>query len=376
MNHFIYSLGTQFVNTGDLLINKTLIMLLSKHGVIYLDDFDKPVDFVESLIVNDNVVKISEISGKRNIFSSKLNSASFIKQLNIDTGDKVFFILVPGDISKKGSKMFFQTVILLLRTIYFKINRINIFQVGFSLGSFDLFNIILTRLNTSLYLKSGLRDKGSIKKAQQFGFKNISYFPDLAWAFSRADFVIPEESRNCIIISFRAYDKATNENLLSAIIDLIRNDKLDKSKIRVCFQVDYDKQFSYEIYTKLQEEKFDVEFIDSTLTIEKALEVYADSLCVLSNRLHVLMLALKVGTMPIPVVQKKRNPKIINIFDDNGLHDLMIIHDENTSFEGITLNKILNAKSEWSNIFLQLERTNTALINSELEELIQRGESQ
>ena len=95
-------------------------------------------------------------------------------------------------------------------------------------------------------------------------------------------------------------------------------------KILVGYQVEYDRDFGYEIYQHLLSRKYQVDFMDERITINNAHNIYGEVKCIISNRLHVLIYGARYGAIPIPLIDIKKHLKIVGIFQDCQLDNLLL----------------------------------------------------
>lgn len=325
MNHFLYNPVTQYDNTGDLLINKSLIYLLRTYGQVIIDDRKKPTTFINQLIAPQDQ-KLSELTEK-GLFSFLEGKLSRSMQ-SVD--DVYYLVLVPGDFSKQGLKKALSGLKFYFRLRKLKKLGCRILRIGASLSTFDLPNYIVESLYSTTYFAYGLRDKQSMAKAARFRFSNVRYFPDLAWAYHPN--LIERESdvtERYILISFRAnqsgtiHDRDFFSNVKHQLFALLSHDAFDDYKIVVSYQVQYDREASQEL-VDLFADKFEVEFIDRLLSLDEAVHLYTHADLVISNRLHVVLLGSICHTLSVPFINPLDNKKIASIYQDNAIYDLVL----------------------------------------------------
>jgi polysaccharide pyruvyl transferase WcaK-like protein len=102
-------------------------------------------------------------------------------------------------------------------------------------------------------------------------------------------------------------------------------------KLVVTYQVGMDQTFCRQLadrYASLHS----VQFVEERVDLDTMQRIYGGALMVFSNRLHVLMLAMAFGSIPIAVIDKTNHNKITGIFNDADLSALLIdIRDGQTS---------------------------------------------
>ncbi|MEH6307515.1 polysaccharide pyruvyl transferase family protein [Olivibacter sp. CPCC 100613] len=369
MNYFLYNPVTQYDNMGDLLINKSLITLLRRHGQVIIDDNNKPISFITQLLA-ENDQKLSEITtqGLFNFAEHRLKTPS---------EDKYYLVFVPGDLSVKGFKKalsrvrFFNSRLRKLKQMGCRILRL-----GISLNTFDAPNMIAESLYSSAFHVYGLRDKQSIAKAERFRFSNVRYFPDLAWAF------YPKFNENegvvkgrYILISFRASKSGTSHHgdyfaeIKNHLFDVLHQSSLGDYKIVVSYQVQYDREAAQEL-VELFAKEFEVEFIDKLLSLDEAIHLYKGSDLIISNRLHVLLLGTICKTLSIPFINPVDNKKIAGIYKDNALYDVVLDYRNNTTTVSGRLVDMIKSRSVILNRLEERYKSNAGVIENLLEDIV------
>lgn len=323
MNYFLYNPVTQYDNTGDLLINTSLVALLRKHGQVIIDDHDKPETFISALTSAEDQ-RLSAIT--------QLRLFDFVESRLRQPGQGTYFLVfVPGDLSVVG----FGRALSRVRFFYRRLRKLRqlgcrFLRLGISLNTFDFPNMVAESLYSSAFTAYGLRDRQSLALAQRYRFAHARYFPDLAWAYPQqtAHEKPPAHSRY-LLLSFRASHAGTRhdhdyfahiKNQLSA---LLKHPDFHGYRMIVSYQVKYDREASREL-ADLFADTFDVEFVDELLSLEKALQLYRKVDLMLSNRLHVLLLGKICQTLAIPVINPEDNKKIAGIYRDNDLYHTVL----------------------------------------------------
>jgi hypothetical protein len=88
--------------------------------------------------------------------------------------------------------------------------------------------------------------------------------------------------------------------------------------------VESDRAASRDVADGLRRAGMGVQLRGEVLTLDEAVRLYAGAWCVVSNRLHVLLLALQSGSLPLALADANDNVKITSILDDNDLGDLVV----------------------------------------------------
>lgn len=335
--------AVQYNNTGDVLINKILIEELRLYGDVVVDDKGSPDWFFDELGV---------LEKERFSHYSKGNFFEGIKQsMDENKNIKHYFVIHPGHTSRKGWRKSIFSDHGFLRTLdYCKLRRkgLEILRFGFSIGPFDIYNKIAEAFYTRVFSYYGVRDSKSFDLAKKSFFHRPQLMPDLAWRYTfNKDKV---EGEDYIVISFRSAGFGKNQvlkNLIPIISELktVLSSLKGNYKIKVVYQVLYDKADAEEIYKALKDINLPVEFIDEKLSLDAASELYKNAKFLISNRLHVVLLGMVQGIPSFPLVREDHNQKIINIFRDNNLDDyLLLIGDGSKNTEKIE--RILSNETE------------------------------
>ena len=116
-------------------------------------------------------------------------------------------------------------------------------------------------------------------------------------------------------------------------------------KIIVAYQVAEDALFCGYLAGLLRSD-YEVEFIDKQMTLDDAREVYRKAAFTMSNRLHSLLLSYKYGCVPIALVDREENMKIVSTFEDCGLGELLINIGDDSSVWGALLGHIIDNKEK------------------------------
>lgn len=364
-NVFYYNLDTQFENTGDLLINQVLIGELSRFGVVIIDDRNTPQEFLNSLIVNENIKKSSDVGISGN-FSDYL-----LKQtVNNETG---YLVFVPGVLYRYG----FIRALKSLKQIYkhFKLKRkgYRLMRIGISIKDLKHFNGISEAINSTYFHAYLLRDRKSFVKAQKHNLSNIGYIPDLAWAY-KPNVIKPSPQKNIdkvIILSFRSndfgsvHDSTNLDKIILAIDNLLSNSPFQNMLIKVTYQVLFDRAACIQIFNFFKN-KYNIVLVDELLSIEQACKIYSEADFVFSNRLHVLMLGIVNRTLSIPLLNHYSNDKIIGIFKDNNLEETIMYYDKEEVNNVRTLEQIIHDQD----LILEKYRSRVEQNNAEIQETI------
>ena len=369
MNNIIYfKPAKQTENIGDLLINLVEVDLLRPYGQIVIDDSSTPAWFVEEISTGVTDQRLSQISAKPLI--KTLASQLWKEKFSSDKKNQYYMVIQPGHTSRQGFKAAYSSFRLNSKMFLLKLLGCRILRIGFSIGPFDNYNGWVESFGSLAYHFYAVRDHESLKIAQKYHFKRPQYFPDLAWAYA------PEKTEKTglseyIVVSLRsnAYGKTHDSAYLKPLMDSLRalliSSKQQNVKLVVTYQVKYDRDACVEIYETFKNE-FNTEFVDSKLTLKEANLIYGNAKFVISNRLHVLLLALKCGALSFPLVDVNDNKKITSIFQDNNLKDLILDVKENVAINSEKLEKSLSDRDGVMAEFKKIQAKNKSVIEQDL----------
>lgn len=304
VNKFYYSAITQHSNAGDALINRELIKLMRSVGIVNAYIGDSPKSFLKEIQLEDG--EILKVSG---FFSLIL-----IILLDRIKGNIIYLVQTPGDISAKSNTIldFFKTFLIMILSLL----GVKVVQVGISLGEFSKVQKINYRLRSMFMYAIGLRDNISINKALDMKLKNYIYFPDLAFGVEP----ILKNNENIFKIGFSFRNDNLSEDKQNTLIENLKKEffnlKEIKFEISLIVQVERDLFFAKRISQEV--------FLNNCNIIEcysiyELDDYYSNLDLVISNRLHVILLAGLNGALSIAYVDPVTNKKIIGLLENLGL---------------------------------------------------------
>lgn len=335
---------TQYVNTGDLIICRSLLEHLRQYGDLIINDRDIPQWFLEELGMQESerLSSYSKLS-----FYSCLLRRSLLTYL---TGkSKVYLFLTPGHLLDRSFKIDIRNLIIAPVFGVFKLAGCKLVKIGVSLGPLSSVLAKSESIRAAFMEQYYVRDMFSWELAQEIGIKKVEFFPDLSWTFNlqvSRDELIKFDDRDILFISFRTktYSRAPETNYPERVIKALEhvlknlNHKKAFSKIVVGYQVGYDQKFCKQIYRHFQNQ-YQIEFQEERITVNTARNIFEKAKYIISNRLHVLLYGARYGALPIPLINSEVHLKIIGIFEECDLDSLVI----DINHEGDDLNKRLTA---------------------------------
>ncbi|MCE6992751.1 polysaccharide pyruvyl transferase family protein [Dyadobacter sp. CY323] len=343
-----FQANTQYENTGDVLINKSLLDHLKHYANIVVNDAGMPVWYVDELGVGQSE-RISNIgkSFKGYLISAALRGFFFRKTL------KIYLIAgPPGHQSGNSKSKAVRNIISGFFFCFLQLLGVKIIKVGFSLGSIGNYIAFAEKFRSLFTNFYYIRDSISLKLAKDIGIKKAVFFPDLAWTYHPVMSAVNSTvtyPKNKILITFRdAVGKGdyndTYLHKIDRILDATLNKYQHKYEFVVVYQVQMDYDFCKKLYDKLSE-RYPISFVEDQITLGSAQEFYSDVICMLTNRLHGALLAYKYGALPVILTDIDKHTKIKGIYEDAGLSDLMANTNDNSEKILAGLSDLLENKS-------------------------------
>ncbi|AWW29058.1 hypothetical protein DN752_02290 [Echinicola strongylocentroti] len=343
--------NTQFENTGDVLINKSLIEIFRKYGKVVINDQKLPEYYKVAL-----ELKTAE--------KSTFAKGSFYKQLFLKAWESMFkkdqkVVMVagpPGHIfgnsTKKILKNFEYTVFLILLTML----GVRIVRMGFSMGPIGKQQALSERIRAWFTHHYLVRDSISLDLAHSIGIPKAQFFPDLAWTYHANGVDLSKTKKEEIIFSFRdgiykdddgnRYRDALMERLMF-IIDRLK----DQYRLKVTYQVLGDYTFCKELHGMLVEKGYKVEFDEEQITLKTAGKAYKNGVAIITNRLHGALLAAKYNVLPLVLTDIDKHLKIKGIYHDAGIDNLLL---EASDSNETLLDKVVHLLEQREPILQQL----------------------
>ncbi|MCR9063524.1 MAG: polysaccharide pyruvyl transferase family protein [Cytophagales bacterium] len=327
---------TQYENIGDLLINKALLNHFRKFcKIIVSDDKGMPEQYVKGLGLNDNE---RVTSGYSSFYAILLQSA--FKNFLIKKEQVYYLASPPGHQFENSFVVGLKYLLSGFYYMFLRVLGVRIIKIGFSIGPLSPMGKIGERFRSKFVNYYFVRDSISLQFVKDLGIQKAEFFPDLCWTYSpsgEGNLSSPVENgkeKFKIMFSFReaVHSDSSNEEYGEGLLELLKAIVLEY-KDAFCFEIVYqvtpDFEFSRLAYDKLGS-LGDVSFREKQIHIEEA-SYYAQAALVLTNRLHVALLAQKFGCLPIIVTDIDKHVKIKGIFTDVKLGTLLI--DSNQSME-------------------------------------------
>ena len=304
-----YYVYTRKGNLGDLLITKFQIEEYAKYADVFVDCYGMPSDF-RNVIFDTTSPNIKDFEQEYGIGFRSKNALKAIHVLN----EKGFthFCDSPGPRVPLcwPLHMMLRKLIRLSIPNLFLNKKIKRYSLGVDLN-YDQHSI-LTRLNKWHFSKFellGIRSKQNLSALEKY-LRNVAYVPDMAFLYPQYKSSFFESTRNRIALSFRKVDNYGK--LVKAIQTIGKIAKEHGLNVDILYQVEEDEQFCRQLHDDVNSRN--VHLIEHLLDFY-SLDIYQKYDIVLSNRLHVLLMAAMNGAIPYGIISHdKKENKITDIF--------------------------------------------------------------
>ena len=304
-----YYVYTRKGNLGDLLITKFQIEELAKYAEVFVDCYGMPSDF-RNVIFDTTSPRIIDFEHEYGIGFRSKDAIKVIPILNRQGFTHFCDSPGPRVPLRWPFHMMLRKLVRLSIPNLFLNKIIKRYSLGVDLN-YDQHSI-LTRLNKWHFNKFellGIRSKQNLHTLEKY-LHNVAYVPDMAFLYPQYKSSFFESTRNRIALSFRKVDDYSK--LVEAVqtIGMIANEHgLD---VDILYQVEEDEQFCRQLHDDVNSRN--VHLIEHLLDYY-SLDIYQKYDIVLSNRLHVLLMAAMNGAIPYGIIShEKKENKIADIF--------------------------------------------------------------
>lgn len=311
---FLCRVKTQFDNLGDALINRELLKICADRGSVTVCIDAVPDGFLGWL-------RLGSIPGLRVVDSKWAFYGHFFAAIvqSFFLRRKVFFVQNPGGyIGEISAKILFSRKLKSWFLIALRALGVNSVLIGASYEGLGKNNLIGVRQLSKVLTVHAVRDNDSRVYCEKNGIRVSGVLPDLAFNLD-SNFSLMKRERKCIVSVRDAKDSDYSNALVAMLLNAYRSGGFDR--VVLVYQVRRDSQFM---------EKFQIELVaagiptDNAIVplvggIEENLAFYSSAEFVVSNRLHVLLLAWRAGAQPVAVIKGGENKKIVGIYEDAGL---------------------------------------------------------
>ncbi|WP_369753137.1 polysaccharide pyruvyl transferase family protein [Flavobacterium sp. WC2409] len=311
----LYIIATQYDNMGDLLINKCLIDELANYGNVYLDTKKVPADFKKILLEHPNTFELSAISN----FSFKGKGLLLVPFIKHNKYSHLF--KSPGPFG--GAKTVNDKIrYLIFYYLFFIMKRkgAESYLIGNDLIVKSKFDAWVFRKFSFVLERMFVRSKKNVEIFKELQISNVGYVPDLCFLMNSED---KSSEKNKVGVSFRDLENGVlHEKIVKSIKEMIVFYSNKSYQIEFFYQVERDCLYNENLYN-LFKEMPNVSFRKGALTWEQR-DFYKDVDAVLSNRLHVLLLAQSYNSIPMALIDDNaKTIKIKDIYESIGLEDFI-----------------------------------------------------
>lgn len=355
-----YKTTADYDNTGEVLIYRTLLEYLRTLGNVVVDDVRSQSLFIERIGIQPRE-KLSSF-GKKSFVVFLL----FYAIKNFFLRKKVIFATGVGDHSVRGVKGGTKNFIAGFFVLFLRLCGVKVLRIGMSI-KFDGLLAKLSERFLSLWVSDYfVRDSISAKNCVNAGVKKVKIAPDLSWGYQVENVNAPNKS-NIFVFSFRTYAASKNnqaeykQNLSASIVKLIDHICVNPdNKVLLTHQCNADLTFMAEIKDFFSDNE-NVLLVVDPLTLDNAQNFYGRAKMVVSNRLHVLLLAYKYGALSVCLTDLQNHKKIVSIFEDAGLSDLLV--DFRTELIESKIDDLCLRQEEKWNFLHLVETENRGILN-------------
>lgn len=304
-----YYVYTRKGNLGDLLITKFQIEEYAKYADVFVDCYGMPSDF-RNVIFDTTSPRIKDFEHEYGIGFRSKNALKVIHILNKDGFTHFCDSPGPRVPLRWPFHMMLRKLVRLSIPNLFLSKKIKRLSLGVDLN-YDQHSI-LTSLNKWHFNKFELLGIRSIKNLYTIekNLHNVAYVPDMAFLYPQYKPSFFESTRNRIALSFRKVDNYSKLIETAQTIGMIANEHgLD---VDILYQVEEDEQFCRRLYNDIN--RHNMHYIENPINFY-SLDTYQKYDIVLSNRLHVLLMAAMNGAIPYGIISHdKKENKITDIF--------------------------------------------------------------
>lgn len=305
-------LNTQFGNVGDALINRELLRLLQAHGRICVDASVAPPWFVEMLALPPDTARAD---GSLGMLLAMLRSRLRGQQVR-------FFFLPGGMVGELAPAQFVRKTILLVLFGLLRAAGVRFCHLGVSYERLGWRHAAYLRWKRRLMDAFFVRDMRSARLLQSLGVPIDGVLPDLAFNLDGCRVGSRSELRS-VGFSFRTDQHPGQfERVHAAVVQWLARLPAGVS-CRLAVQVERDRPGMQQLAERLRGAGLRVELFEETRDIGALQRRYGELDLVVSNRLHVLLLAASAGSHVVACVDE-RNEKILGLFESSGREDLLL----------------------------------------------------
>ena len=327
--------ATQYENVGDCLINRELLRLLAERSDVYLDTQQCPAEFAAQLHA------VLEHSGQNHTI---LRGSFYASILNARRRQReCFWFLIPGGISGNGKQK--TTLQSWITDLPLKINHalgVKICQVGASFENMSQQHLDLWRQRRKFFSVFSPRDSLSAEYLTAHGIPCDPCIPDLAFNIfpdipthqsnSQSSRTTPDAQQSACF-SFRTDQSPQQQSYICTQLLSLCEKIGPKVQWKPVSQVHRDLPGMLAIRNEMLQSKYEVApVLDLHQDIGTCLSFYRNVSFVVSNRLHVLLMAASQGARILALTgahsgDRSSGAKLRGLLKDVGLEQAILDQD-------------------------------------------------
>lgn len=310
-----FRVKTQFDNLGDALINRELIRLCVRQGTMIVcmdavpDRFGRwlALEKIPGLVIEDRV-------GSFLVRFLWCSVGAMLRRMS------VWYVLNPGGyLGEISTVAFIGRILKAMVLSFFRLMGVRTLLVGASYEDLGKKNLASLRFLSKSIAVHAVRDTGSFAYCKDNGVRVGLVLPDLAFNIELSNQTTASRRQVCLV-SLR---ETVSDDFQSSLTNMLREAYLQKrfGNVELAYQVERDRVVLERFCITLIRGGLPVadEIVVLMEGIEENLRIYSDVEYVVSNRLHVLLLAYAAGAVPIAVVDAGSNEKIRALYRDLGI---------------------------------------------------------
>lgn len=322
-------LSTQFDNAGDCLINRELVRLLAERGNVCLDLSACPAFFADQIVgalPRATGIRVSRWPFYLHLVRERLR------------GSRCYWFLMPGGITGQPPPGRLAHWIRDLPLPIAAALGIRVCLIGASFASLSKQHLAIWRRRQSWLFRLSPRDTESARYLDAHGIRHAACIPDLAFnLFRDPPFNSqPQADRDSIgCLSFRTDQFERQAADISQISARICREIGAETHWQTLVQVGRDRSGMEELTRQLRAAGIRIDApVDCHQDVEACLAFYRHVSVVVSNRLHVLLMAASQGARIIALTAGPGAAKLDGILDDLGFTQAALLRDSQATADG------------------------------------------
>lgn len=307
-------IATQYENAGDCLINRELIRLLASRSTLFLNLATCPPDFARQVLAG---IPESE-QWRRSSWPFYLRMLWARLQRR-----RCYWFLTPGGITGNGPRDMLPAWLRDLPLPFAAALGVRVCQVGASFGAMTAAHLARWRQRRRWLYRLCPRDSTSARYLAVHGIRHDGCIPDLAFELFisgpppsvQAD---GDATRACF--SFRTDQYPQQADDLAAAAVCLHRRLAGRAQWRAIVQVGRDRPGMERLCARLAQAGCAIASVaDHHTDLDACMAFYQEVSLVVSNRLHVLLMAARQGARILAVVDGPGGAKLQGVLRDIGL---------------------------------------------------------